>query len=259
MVARRAHPLLPVVDLFPQLLGDPVALRRRRRRAALPAGGEHRCLRLTRAERDRGPDVLAVPFERKRGLQERGRPGRPEGRPALCQLEPVGCPRVVEAGAAFEGEAHRAAHRADHTHQGVPVGRREAPVDGHVVDGLADPVGGHEAGHHDRGVRIVELLPRPFGLFGREQEVSTSVVVEQRGEDAGGVEPRRREPVDHSLGRDQSGGLQVPDEPVVGDGRIAVHGSPPQVGPADRCPVTAVAPRGGLRRARRWRWPSVRD
>ena len=53
-----------------------------------------------------------------------------------------------------------------------------------------------------------------------DPEVAAALVVEQRAEHAGGVEPRAAEPVDRPVGGDQCGGLQVADQAVFGDRRL---------------------------------------
>jgi hypothetical protein len=96
-------------------------------------------------------------------------------------------------------------------------------LDRHEVDHLTDPVGRHEAGDQDGGVGEVQLPGDIVVILGADAEVSTVIVVEQRAEHAGRVEPRAAPPVHGAVGGDQRGGLQIPDQPMLGNRRVALH------------------------------------
>ena len=146
-----------------------------------------------------------------------------EDRALLGELQVVGLSAVVEPWRAVEHEPHLTAHAAHRPDQPVAVGCPLRVLDRHEVDHLADAAGGHEPGDQDGGVREVELPGDVVGALGGDPEVPAALAVEQRREHARGVEPRAAEPVDGAVGGHQRGGLQVTDQPVLGDRRIAVH------------------------------------
>ena len=69
----------------------------------------------------------------------------------------------------------------------------------------------------------VQLLGDVVDAVRRDPEVTALLLIEQAGEDTGRVEPRRAEPVDRAVSRDQRRGLQVADQAVILDGGIRVH------------------------------------
>ena len=153
-------------------------------------------------------------------LQGRGA----EHRPVVGELQLMRLPAVVEPGRALEHKPHLAAHAPHHPDQPVPVAGPLGVVDRHEVGHLADPVGGHEPGDQDGGVGKVQLPGDVVVALGADAETPAVVVVEQRGEHTRRVEPRAAEPVDGAVGGDQRRGLEVSDQPVLGDWRITIHG-----------------------------------
>src|SRR5207248_10443193 len=123
----------------------------------------------------------------------------------------------------FDREPHDATHHADVAHDPVSAGCG-CPGDGHEVVHLADPVRGHEPGDQDGRVGQVQLPGHVVVPVRRDLVEAAAVGVQQRGEDAGRVEPGRAEPVEGAVGGHQRGRLQVADQPVVADVAIAVHG-----------------------------------
>jgi hypothetical protein len=110
----------------------------------------------------------------------------------------------------------------------MAVGGPLGMVDRHEVQDLADAALAQEPGDQDGAVRLVELLDDMVGVLGGDAEVAALVVVEQAGEHTGAVEAGTTEPVDGAVGVHQRGGLQVTDEAVVSNWRVAVHGYSPR-------------------------------
>src|SRR4029077_2487490 len=120
---------------------------------------------------------------------------------------------------AVEGKAYRPSHGSQDPDDAMAVACGLRIVDHHEIDQLADTVDSHEPRDEHGGRRKVELLGDTF-LDGRDPEVTTTVGVKQRCEDAWRIETRSAEPVDHSACGDERGGLQVADQAMVRDWRI---------------------------------------
>src|SRR5262245_22764297 len=58
--------------------------------------------------------------------------------------------------------------------------------------------------------------------MGGDAEATATLVVEERGEHAWGVDPRRTQEVDRAVHSDERDGVQVADDPVVLD-RLVAH------------------------------------
>ena len=136
----------------------------------------------------------------------------------------MGLAAVVEPRGALHREPDLAADTAHHPDQPVAVADLMRVLDGHEVQHLANPVGGHEPGDQDGGVREVQLPGDVVVTLGADAEAPTVVVVKQGAEHTGRVEPRGAPPVDGAVGGDQRRGLEISDQPVLGDRRITVHG-----------------------------------
>lgn len=133
---------------------------------------------------------------------------------------------VVEPRGDLHLERHAAAHTADQTHQTV-AGSDRRTRHRHEVDHLAGARLRHEPCHQDRRTGQVQLLGRMGRMHRPDRAVTALLLVQQRPEDTGRVEPRGAEPVDRALGGHQRRGLQIADETVVLDQWIAVHHSAP--------------------------------
>ena len=107
------------------------------------------------------------------------------------------------------------------------VGGRPAGGHRHEVRDLPDPLLGQEAGDQDGRVGEIQLLGRVAGSARADPEMPAPLLVEQRPEDGRRVDPRAAEPVHRAVGGDQGRGLQVTDQPMVGDRRIGLHNGPP--------------------------------
>ena len=95
------------------------------------------------------------------------------------------------------------------------------PVDRHEVDDLGDARLREEPRHEDRACRACTSASSSCRRHRRQREAAAPAVVQQRREHAGRVEPGAAEPVDRPVGRDERGALQIADQSVVCDGRIA--------------------------------------
>jgi hypothetical protein len=181
---------------------------------------------LAGAHRQRAAHVVAVALHRPGPpavhgqLQRRGA----EHRTLVGELQLMRLPAVVEPRRALEHKPHLAAHAPDQPDQPVAVAGPLRVVDRHEVGHLADPVGGHEPGDQDGRVGEVQLPSDVVVALGADAEAPAVVVVEQRGEHTRRVEARAAEPVDGAVGGDQRGGLEIADQAVLGNRRIAIHG-----------------------------------
>jgi hypothetical protein len=133
-------------------------------------------------------------------------------------------PAVVEAGLQLQLELHTAAGDPQLAHQPVPVGWL-ALDDGHEVRHLADAVRCQEPGDQHRGFREVQLLGHVVSVHRRDLEVAATIGVQQGGEYARRIESGAAEPIHRAIGSHQRCRLQVTDEPVLTDVRIAVQGA----------------------------------
>ena len=149
-------------------------------------------------------------------------PVRNERRAVFRDLHLVVRPRVVEPRLHVDREPHRAAHDQDLSHQPVPGGGLVAR-DRHEVVYFAHPVRRQEPRHQHRAVGEVQLPADVILAVRRNPEVSAFVGIEQGREHARRVESRTAEPVHRSVGGDQSGRLEVTDQAVVADVRVALH------------------------------------
>ena len=164
---------------------------------------------------------------------------------------------VVEPGPALEHERHLAAHR-DHPAQELAAVLRVA-VDRHEVLHLAHAVGRQEARDEDVRVGEVELLRGVLGVRRRDPVEAALVGVEDRREDARGVEPLGAVPVDRPVGADQGNGVEIADDAVLGDGKVAAvggHGGD-DTARAPGHEAGAILARGAFPR-RRFAWPHGR-
>src|SRR4051794_30009996 len=112
---------------------------------------------------------------------------------------------------------------------------RGGAADRHEVDEFADAAVGEEPGDENGGVGEVELLAVETAGRRLDPEVPAALGIEQRAEDARGVEAGAAEPVNGSVGRDQGRGLQVTDKTVVGDQWVVRHESLLELHPAVAC------------------------
>jgi hypothetical protein len=141
----------------------------------------------------------------------------------LGELQLMGLAAVVEAGRALHLEADLAADTAHDPDQPMAVRRTVGVLDRHEVEHLAHPVGGHEPGDQDGGVGEVQLADHDVVAFGGDPEPAAPVAVQQGREHTGTVEPWAAEPVHTAVGRDQRRGLQISNQSMVGDRRVALH------------------------------------
>jgi hypothetical protein len=231
VVGRAVQPAPPelrglVLQSLRLLGGDPAG------RAAVRL--QHHPAHFAFAQRPRPPHAVAHPLQADARILE-GQPLRRDGvrgelqavgreHPAvLGGFQLVRGPAVVEARLYLDREPHHAPHDADVAHQPVPVGRG-CPGDGHEVVHLADPVRGHEPGDQDRGVGQVQLPGHVVVPVRRDLVEAAPVGVQQRREHAGRVEPGDAEPVQDAVRGHQRRRLQVADQAVISNVRIAIHG-----------------------------------
>jgi hypothetical protein len=189
--------------------------------------GEH--LGLALVELEVGPHVDLVALQGDGGGQREGLLG------GLEEGHVADHPRGVRAGAVVEPrgdlgpERDRAAHAQHAADQAVPGGRVRFTGHRHEVLDLADALLGVEPGDQDVGVGEVELLGAR-GHGGGELEGAAAFRVQDRGEDAGGVEGRAAVPVDRAVGAHQRHAPQIADQSVLGDGQISGSGGGVLVG-----------------------------
>ena len=184
------------------------------------------------AHGERGVQAVTGPLHGGPGLSRPALPGRverelhavigPEDRAALRCLDRVPGAAVVKSRLQVHDELHGAARHPQVPDQPVPVGWL-ALDDRHEVEYLADPVRRHEPGDKHRGARHIQLLRHIVVAGGRDPEVAALLGIEQRCEHARRIEPGTAEEVDRSVGCHQRRRLQVTDEAVITDVRIAVQ------------------------------------
>jgi hypothetical protein len=63
------------------------------------------------------------------------------------------------------------------------------------------------------------LLPRAL-LRGRDAEIAALALIQERAENAGGIEMREAAPVDGPVVADERDGMQVADNAVIFDGLV---------------------------------------
>src|SRR5215208_4411094 len=124
---------------------------------------------------------------------------------------------VVEGWQALDAEVHLPPDDPHVTDEPVTLVR--ARHDRHEVKGLGQALGREEAGQEHVGVRQIELVA--VGVLQRVQrEMPTLLVVEDRAEDARGVEGGQAQPVYSPVGTDERRRVEVPDDTVVFDWQI---------------------------------------
>src|SRR6516164_3581911 len=101
------------------------------------------------------------------------------------------------------------------------VRHRASSAEGHVVLHFADALVMEEPRDQDGGVRPIELLAAEVVTCRGDAEAPARLVVQQSGEDTGGVEVRQAQPVDGTVHPDQRGGAQVADNAVMLYGLVA--------------------------------------
>ena len=129
---------------------------------------------------------------------------------------------VVEGGAAHGPEAQAAPRDAHAPDQPLVAGVTLAHAYGHEVRDLPDAVRREEARHQHVGVGPVELLLGRVLGGGRDGEGAPLLVVQDRPEDAGGVEGGEAVPVDRAVHADEGRRPHVADDAVVLD-RLVGH------------------------------------
>jgi hypothetical protein len=100
--------------------------------------------------------------------------------------------------------------------------RAPGVLHGHEVRDLGDPFRVEEAGEQHVRVGEIELFARRPVEDGRDLEAASPLGIEKSGEDGGGVELGEAEEVDGGVHPHQRHRVQIPDEPVLGQGCVAI-------------------------------------
>ena len=130
---------------------------------------------------------------------------------------------VVEGWQTLDAEVHLPPDNPHVTDEPVTLAR--ARHNRHEVKGFGQARRREVAGQEHVGVRQIELVA--VGVRHRlQREMPTLLLVEDRAEDARGVEGRQAQPIYGAVGTDQRRRVQVPDDTVVFDGQIP-HSSLP--------------------------------
>src|ERR671912_294341 len=136
---------------------------------------------------------------------------------------------VVEGWQTLDGEVHLPPDNPPVTDEPVTLAR--ARHNRHEVKGFGQARRREVAGQEHVGVRQIELVA--VGVRHRlQREMPTLLVVEDRAEDARGVEGGKAQPVYGAVGTDQRRRVEVPYDTVVLDRQIP-HSSLPS---KHRCP-----------------------
>jgi hypothetical protein len=171
--------------------------------------------------------ITLIPLQCPSGMQRQLGAAAPKHRSVLGYLQGVGRAAIVEARLAFDNERHLPPDHTHYSHQPMPVGRPARLGDGHEVQQLPDSVWTHEPGQQDRALRQIELAGDVALVSRSDPEVAALLAVEQRREDARRVESRQAQPIDLALGTDQRCRMQVADQTMISDRRIALHAHHP--------------------------------
>ena len=201
---------------------------------------EHEGHGLAGRQREIGEHALLAALERDRRGQRQRQLARVKRRAVLADHRLVRLAPVVERRRALHAQAKRAPHAEHATDQAVPLPFGRTRLDRHEVLHLADAVGVEEARDQDVRVREVQLLVvapplairagddasqhrclRAHDLDRCDAEEAAAVCVEQGGEDARRVEARAAVPVDRAVDGHQRDRVQITDDAVLGDRRVA--------------------------------------
>src|SRR5262245_7654206 len=133
------------------------------------------------------------------------------------QLDRVRLPRIIECRTALHPVADVSVNRLRNANDlpeallGLPA--RLAP-DRHEVDYFAHTVIAVEARYQDIGVGQVHLLDRALALR-RKPVVAALLFVQDRSENAGGIETGKAAPVDRTILARQTNRMQITDHTVI--------------------------------------------
>ena len=183
--------------------------------------------RLVRAERELGHGGAVHQLHRDRRAQPQGQlagtgAADEDHLPVAAPLHRVRGAGIVEARVAAHAEAYLPAHRLHPAHEVVGLA---GVLHRHEVGELGDAVVGEEAGEEDVGVGEIELLARRLAELRRDLEAAAALGVEERREHRRRVEGGEAEEVDRAVLAHQRHRVEVADDAVVLDGRVATrHG-----------------------------------
>ena len=223
LVGAAADPGAPEVDGFLEGLGRVVG----------PRAGEGSSAVTTSSTNQAdwsAPSVnsaTAAPSTSCMGTDDRSRsasspgPERPTKRISLSlrRSDGVRRARVIESRIAAHGETHLAADGLRATDEIV---RDAGVLDRHEVRHLGHAAVGQEPRQQHVGVGQVQLLVHRIVELRRDLEPAAAIGVEERGKHGRRVERREAEEVDRAVLADQRDGVEVADDAVVFDGRVAV-------------------------------------
>src|SRR5689334_20762305 len=178
---------------------------------------------LTLGEAEQGLRGSIVGAQRGIGLQRQGTVRRAEQHALLVRLDRVRRAAVVKPRRALELKAHLAPHRDDPAYQSLAVLAANRLCDRHEVLNLAHTTWSQEASDQNIGVREVQLLRSPASIGRGKAIMAPATRVEDRPEDARGVNPGTAVPVDRAISPDESHAMQVADQAVIGDRKIIAH------------------------------------
>jgi len=138
-------------------------------------------------------------------------------------LDPVFPPSVVEPRLAYHSEADLAPdglNPADKIVEVLPVF-----LDRHEIRYFGNTLLGKKTGQEDIRIRQVDLFLPGAIENGSDAEPSSFFVVEDRGEDRGGIEMGEAHEVDRPVHSDESDRFQISDDPVILDW-LVIHPLP---------------------------------
>src|SRR5436309_4723183 len=158
-----------------------------------------------------GSDPRALARQRKAADQRKAHAGSLKNRAAAFQSDLMRPPRVVESRLAFEPEAHGPAYGPHDANDLVQLLAAAHLLDRHEVDHFADPLGAKKARQQHVAVGQVHLLMLAL-VEARDLEETSFALIENRGEDAWRVEPRKATPVDRTVHAHQRDRVQGPGD-----------------------------------------------
>ena len=177
--------------------------------------------RLVFFEHEFSGHARARSLERNRGCEPQAEICRAEACAARSNLDGMFVTGIVERRFAFHAERHLPARDVDIADDGMLLDRRHRRPDRHEVGDLGDTLGREKAGDENVGIGPVETLRRdPVGSSGADGKMPALLVVQNAGEDAGGIEVGKTEPINRTIHADEGDRPHVPDDAVVLDGLV---------------------------------------
>src|SRR3982750_4849420 len=146
------------------------------------------------------------------GVQDQFQGGTGKGGLLVLQCELVTFTGIVKGRDTLEAKINGAAHATGDSDDGLHAVLALIPR--HEINYFADTVRAEKARHQDIRVGQVHLLETAFHR-GPNAKETAFLVIQDFGENAGGVEARQATPVDGTFAADERSGTAVTDHSIV--------------------------------------------